>query len=65
MAVLIDIPMPASCRDCPVYSRGVCRLALIGIKNEGQRSEFCPLVEVQKPKRIMSREAMEAAGFEV
>ena len=72
MAVLIpDMEMPDTCSECPCYDAehewcNVTEKEIIWCKPAlTTRAEDCPLVEVQKPKRIMSREAMEAAGFEV
>ena len=64
MAVMIKMDMPAACRFYPMYSKGVCKLGLIAITNEAERSPFCTLVEIPEAKRIMPREALEAAGFE-
>ena len=80
MAVLIkSVDMPKCCPVCPCVSGfgHVCMAinrrftkrqheknldALL--KQNEHRPSWCPLVEVPEPKRVMSKDEMEAAGFE-
>lgn len=71
MAVLIrDMEMPQSCVDCRFRSDGWCYAIPEGENQPGEtrndtRPDWCPLVEVPKPNRVMSKDEMEAAGFEI
>ncbi len=71
MAVLIKgMEMPTGCSDCWfTVETGLCVAAHYKAVNdcrwdEGCRPSWCPLVEVPEPNRVMSKEEMEAAGFE-
>lgn len=68
MAILIKgMEMPENCFSCNFAVDGCC-LAMRPIRTRDWKAKettnYCPLVEVPEPKRVMSKDEMEAAGFE-
>lgn len=70
MAVLIDMEMPQNCAECRFRSDGWCYCIPEDARQPTEtrtdcRPSWCPLVEIQTPRRIMPGAALEAAGFEL
>ena len=66
--VLIDMEMPSWCGECRFCVDNWCycvppekRQPAVSISG---KTCWCPLVEVPEPKRVMSKDEMEDAGFE-
>jgi hypothetical protein len=70
MAILIpNKDMPSNCIECFSYYDGYCMAhpespAVPYATCDEIRQDWCPLIEVQEPKASITREDLEAAGFE-
>ena len=65
MPVLINMPRPTGCGECRFEDGLYCMAAMRETDYTNVRADWCPLVEVRKPRRKPDDRMLEESGFEL